>query len=64
MNTPKRPRGRPPLDEADPAVSLTLRIPGKQLAAVGARARDDRIPLQEWIRRTLRDAAGDLKTFK
>jgi predicted HicB family RNase H-like nuclease len=54
---PKRARGRPPIDPADPSVSFSLRIPAKDFEDATTRARDERVTLAEWIRRTLRGAA-------
>ena len=55
MSEPKRP-GRPPLAEDDPSVPLTVSLPSKDLTAYIDDAKQDRLSVQDWIRRTLRDA--------
>lgn len=57
----KRPPGRPPLDEEDPSVPLSLSLPAKQLRACEDSAKHDRLTVQEWIRRVLRHAAESNK---
>ena len=51
----KRPRGRPPIDEDDRSVDLSIKIPGKALDTAATRARLERVTLAEWIRRMLRE---------
>jgi hypothetical protein len=51
----KRPRGRPPIDEDDRSVNLSIKIPGKALDTAATRARLERVTLAEWIRRMLRE---------
>ena len=53
----KRTPGRPPLDDDDPSVPLSLSLPSQQLAACEDKAKADRLTVQEWIRRVLRSAA-------
>ena len=57
----KRP-GRPPLDEHDPSVPLTVSLPSKQLQAAKQQAEQERVTVHEWIRRVVREAAGDNKS--
>jgi hypothetical protein len=56
-----RKRGRPPLDVTDPSVTLTIRLPSKQLAALTrqAQARDESVAVV--ARRRLRT---ELRFFK
>jgi hypothetical protein len=49
-------RGRPPLDRTEPSVPLTVSLSSKQLADVSAHAKQDRMTVQDWIRKTLRRA--------
>jgi predicted DNA binding CopG/RHH family protein len=58
----KRQPGRPPLDVNDPSVPLTVSMPSKQLAAVSQKAEQDRVSVQAWIRRVLRDASSQNKS--
>lgn len=53
--------GRPPLDKDDPSVPVSVSFPSKQLAAVEADARRERITVQEWIRRVLRQPDDPIK---
>ena len=57
----KRP-GRPPLDEHDPSVPLTVSLPSKQLRAVKEQADQERVKVHDWIRRVIREAAGENKS--
>jgi hypothetical protein len=57
----KRTPGRPPLDEDDPSVPLSISIPAKQLRACEDSAKHDRLTVQEWIRRVLRHASESNK---
>jgi hypothetical protein len=62
---PRRRRGRPPLDERDPSISLHVRVPVKQFDAIYARSRAERVSIADWVRRRLWvDLAGSLKTRK
>jgi len=54
--------GRPPLDKNDASVPLQLSMPSKELAACSEKAKDDRLTVQEWIRRVLRHASRDNKS--
>jgi hypothetical protein len=58
----KRQPGRPPLDAHDPSVPLQVSLPSKQLAAISEHAKHERMKVQDWIRRVLRDASGDNKS--
>ena len=53
-----KPRGRPPLDKDDPTVPLQVCLPSKDLTAITDKANDERLTVQEWIRRVLRHASG------
>ena len=53
-----RPPGRPPLDPHDPSVPVTVSLPSKQLKAAQQQADQERVSVQDWIRRVLRDAAA------
>jgi len=46
-------RGRPPLDPNDPAVDVHLRLPSKHYDEIFNAARDARVSVPEWIRRTV-----------
>ena len=59
MTDPPKRYGRPPLDKADPSVQVSFSLPSKELAAVSERARQDRVTVQDWLRRVVRDAATD-----
>lgn len=54
-----RPPGRPPIAEDDPSVAISVSLPSKQLAALDAHAKHDRMTLQDWIRHALERAARD-----
>jgi hypothetical protein len=45
--------GRPPLDEADPSVSVSISMPSRQFAGYCARAHADDVSVPEIIRRDL-----------
>jgi hypothetical protein len=62
MMTKPRPPGRPPLDDNDPSVPLSVSLPSKQLAAAEAHAKQERLTVQDWIRRVLRDASIENKS--
>lgn len=49
----KRQPGRPPLDDADPSVGVTVRMPSKQFDALAQRALKARVGVPELIRRAL-----------
>jgi hypothetical protein len=53
----KRPRrnGRPPLDDDDPSVPVTIRMPSKQFAELCKRARREDVGVPEIIRRDLHE---------
>ena len=54
-DTPPRP-GRPALDPTDPSVPVTVSLPSKELKLYTDTAKHDRLTVQDWIRRCLRDA--------
>jgi hypothetical protein len=45
--------GRPPLDDVDPSVQCSLRLPAKQYDALYRAASRDRVTVPEYIRTTL-----------
>jgi hypothetical protein len=45
--------GRPPLDEDDPSVSVSVSMPSKQFAAICKRAQREDVSVPEIIRRDL-----------
>jgi len=45
--------GRPPIDEDDPSVSVSVSLPSKKFAAYCKRAHDDDVSVPEIIRRDL-----------
>ena len=49
----KKPRGRKPLDAADPSVGICVKVPSKEYAALLRRASALRRTVPEHIRRTL-----------
>jgi hypothetical protein len=55
----KRPAGRPPLDQADRSVQVSFSLPSKQLEAVSEQAKQDRVTVQDWLRRLVRTAVPD-----
>jgi hypothetical protein len=57
--TPKRPRGRPPIDPSDRSVPYSVKIPAKDFAQAETRAKDERLTLADWIRRMLRASGRD-----
>jgi len=59
----KRP-GRPPLAANDRSVPVTFSLPSKQLAAVSEHAKQDRVTVQDWLRRVVRDATGEIISIK
>ena len=59
--TPKPRRGRPALDAAAPSVNVHVRLTAAQYDAAYARASAARLPLADWIRRTLRQATAPAK---
>jgi hypothetical protein len=59
----KRP-GRPPLDQDDRSVPVTFSLPSRQLAVVSKHAKHDRLTVQDWIRRVVRDAADTKISIK
>jgi hypothetical protein len=59
MTSSRRP-GRPPLDETDRSVNLHLRVPARLYDKHYELARRARLPLADWLRRTLLEAAGTL----
>jgi hypothetical protein len=54
--------GRPPLDAHDRSIELSVSMPSKQLATVSDRAKQDRMTVQDWIRRAVRDASRENKS--
>ena len=58
----KRTPGRPPLDDDDPSVTVTVRMPSKDFDEVCKRAQRERVNVRELIRRDIRDASK--KTLK
>jgi hypothetical protein len=46
-------QGRPPLDDKDPSEHICLSVPGKQFDELDARARRERVTIQEIIRRDI-----------
>jgi len=58
----KRTPGRPPLDKDDPSVPITVSLPSKKLAACSEHAKQDRMTVQDWIRRVLQQASQSNKT--
>lgn len=46
--------GRPPLDDEDPSVGVSVRMPSKQYDALHARASGERVSVPEIIRRAIR----------
>jgi hypothetical protein len=60
----KRTPGRPPLDEDDPSVPITVSLPSQELKVYTDNAKHDRLTVQDWIRRCLRDAQRELTRKK
>lgn len=60
MSDPPKRFGRPPLDKADPSVQVSFSLPSKELAAVSERAKQDRVTVQDWLRRVVRDATDEI----
>jgi hypothetical protein len=54
-------RGRPPLDEDDPSVPVHVKLPSKVFDAMRLRAQQNRITVQEEIRRAMRNATAEEK---
>jgi Ribbon-helix-helix protein, copG family len=54
MAEPRRP-GRPPLDDADPSVPVTVTLPSKDFDALCKRALREGVSIPEIIRRDLRE---------
>jgi hypothetical protein len=54
--------GRPPLDEDDPSVSVSISLPSKKFAAICKRARREDVSAPEIIRRDLDRSNKTLKT--
>ena len=52
------PRGRPPLDRADPSVVVSVAMPGRAFDLICRRAHAERLTVPEVIRRTLRESAN------
>jgi hypothetical protein len=48
--------GRPRLDDDDPSVPVTVRVPSKQYDKMIAAADRDRVTVAEWIRRQTKDS--------
>lgn len=51
--TPKRARGRPPIDRHDPSVSLHFRIPSKQYDLTLKQADAARLSHADWLRQVI-----------
>jgi len=60
----KRPPGRPPLGDNDTSVPVTVSLPSKDLKVYADDAKQDRLTVQDWIRRCLRDAHRELNRKK
>ena len=57
--------GRPPLADDDPSVPVTVSLPSKELKVYTDDAtKHDRLTIQEWIRRCLRDTHRELNRKK
>jgi hypothetical protein len=56
----KRPAGRPPLDATDPSVPVTVSLPSQELKVYADDAKGERLTVQDWIRRCLRDAHREI----
>jgi hypothetical protein len=60
MSTPpRRPPGRPSLKPNEPSVALGFRLAGSEFDAAYARARAERVTVNDWIRRLVRNATRD-----
>ena len=64
MSCAKRPPGRPPIAADDPSVPVTVSLPSKELKGYTADAKHDRLTVQDWIRRCLRDAHREINRNK
>jgi hypothetical protein len=53
MSEPRR-TGRPPLDDHDPSVNVSIKIPSRQYDALFEQAQRERVSLPEMIRRRIR----------
>lgn len=53
-----KPRGRPPLDPADPSIDVHFRLPSKQYDEAFRHAQEARLTVPEWIRRKVAEATG------
>jgi hypothetical protein len=53
MSEPRKP-GRPPLDDRDPSVNVSIKMPSRQYDALFEQAQRERVSLPEVIRRRLR----------
>jgi len=60
----KRPAGRPPLDAQDPSIPVTVSLPSQELKVYAADAKDERLTVQDWIRRCLREAHREITRNK
>jgi len=54
-----KPRGRRPLAEDDPSVTVSLRLPGKAFDRVQQEADRQRLALGAWLRRVVEQACKD-----
>ena len=61
MTEPKRRRGRPPLDDADPSVHVGVTLPAKQFDEYAKRALREGVSVPEAIRRDLQRREDDEK---
>ena len=56
--TPRR-NGRPPLDDHDTSVRVSVRLPSRQYDDLCARAQRDRVQLSDVLRRRITDYDDD-----
>ena len=53
MSNTTRRNGRPPLDPADPSVSICVRVPSKRYDALQKQAAGNRVSVPELLRRAI-----------
>lgn len=58
MSEPKR-NGRPPLDDHDPSVAVTFRLPSRQYDELVHRANRDRVSVADAVRRAVSRVTRD-----
>ena len=51
-----KPKGRPPIDAADPSIQVTFRLPSKQYDLTQKEADRARLPMAGWLRRLVAEA--------